>query len=139
MIHVVIADDQPLVRTGLRMILSTEADIEVVGEAANGAEAVAVCATQKPDVVLMDVRMPEVDGLEVIRQIRADDQISGMLVIALSAGVQEANVAEGLEAGADEYMEKPFSPRKLIELVEAKRSEPAADRAGDSAGSAPQS
>jgi CheY-like chemotaxis protein len=68
-IRVVLADDQPLVRAGLRMILRGEDDIEVVGEAANGADAVAICAEREPDVILMDVRMPEVDGIEATRRV----------------------------------------------------------------------
>ena len=66
-IRVVLADDQPLVRAGLRMILAAEPDIEVVGEAADGAEAIDVCARERPDVVLMDVRMPGVDGIDATR------------------------------------------------------------------------
>jgi len=119
-----VADDDPdilaLVSLGLQ-----KAGYAVVA-AQDGRKALEALRERRPDLAIVDVRMPEVDGLEVIRRIRADDQTSGMLVIALSAGVQEANVAEGLEAGADEYMEKPFSPRKLIELVEAKLSKPGA-------------
>ena len=71
-VRVVIADDQHLVRTGLRMILSAEDGIEVVGEAADGAEAIDVCASARPDVVLMDVRMPGVDGIDATRAITAE-------------------------------------------------------------------
>ena len=74
MIRVVIADDQALVRSGFRMILDAKADIEVVGEAGDGAEAVALVARLEPDVVLMDVRMPDVDGLEATRRIVACGQ-----------------------------------------------------------------
>ena len=112
-----VADDDPdilaLVSLGLR-----KAGYDVI-EAADGRQALDALQERAPDLAIVDVRMPEIDGLEVIRRIRADDRTSGMLVIALSAGVQESNVAEGLEAGADEYMAKPFSPSKLIDLVEA--------------------
>ena len=98
--------------------------------AADGRKALEAVRERKPDLAIVDVRMPEVDGLEVIRQIRADERCGDMPVIALSAGVRESNVAEGLEAGADEFVAKPFSPRKLIELVETKLSERDPDRAG---------
>ena len=112
------ADDDPdilaLVSLGLQ-----KAGYAVVA-VDDGRKALDAVRERRPDVAVVDVRMPEVDGLEVIREIRADDQTSGMLVIALSAGVRESNVAEGLEAGADEYMTKPFSPAKLVELIDAK-------------------
>ena len=121
-----VADDDPdilaLVSLGLQ-----KAGYAVVA-AADGRKALEAVRERRPDLAIVDVRMPEVDGLEVIRRIRADDQTRGMLVIALSAGVREANIAEGFEAGADEFVEKPFSPRKLIELIEAKLSESAPDR-----------
>ena len=81
MIRVVLADDQPLVRTGLRMILSAVDDIEVVGEAADGAEAISVCAELSPDVVLMDVRMPGVDGIDATRAVTATDAPPKVLVL----------------------------------------------------------
>ena len=115
MIHVVIADDQPLVRTGLRMILSTEADIEVVGEAANGAEAVAVCATQKPDVVLMDVRMPEVDGIEATRRLTVSEDPPKILVLT-TFDLDEV-VYDALRAGASGFLIKDVRPEQLADAV----------------------
>jgi CheY-like chemotaxis protein len=97
----------------------------------DGRKALEALRERQLDLAVVDVRMPEVDGLEVIRQIRADDRTRDMLVIALSAGVRDSNVAEGLEAGADEYMAKPFSPAKLVELV---RTRMPAGRAGGSPG-----
>ena len=82
-IRVVIADDQELVRTGFRMILSSEPDIEVVGEATNGAEAVAIALKLQPDIVLMDVRMPEIDGIEATRRLTRD-RASSVRVLMLT-------------------------------------------------------
>ena len=73
-VRVVLADDQHLIRTGFRMILAAEPDIEVVGEAATGAEAVAITRELAPDIILMDIRMPDLDGIEATRQILAEDQ-----------------------------------------------------------------
>jgi DNA-binding NarL/FixJ family response regulator len=115
MIKVVIADDQPLVRTGLRMILSTEADIEVVGEAANGAEAVQVCATHKPDVVLMDVRMPEVDGIEATRRLTVSEDPPKILVLT-TFDLDEV-VYDALRAGASGFLLKDASEQRLTTAI----------------------
>ncbi|MEK6252313.1 MAG: response regulator [Actinomycetota bacterium] len=88
--------------------------------ASDGEEALQAVLERRPDLAIVDVRMPKMDGLEVIRRIRADDESNGMPVIALSARVREANIAEGFDAGADEYVNKPFSPKELVELVQAK-------------------
>ncbi len=80
-IRVVVADDQQLVRRGLRLILNSESDIEVVGEAADGAEVVPVCLQSRPDVVLMDVRMPEVNGIEATRRLSSIDDPPKVLVL----------------------------------------------------------
>ena len=115
MIRVVIADDQPLVRTGLRMILSTEADIEVVGEAANGAEAVEFCATQKPDVVLMDVRMPEVDGVEATRRLTESGDPPKILVLT-TFDLDEV-VYDALRAGASGFLLKDAPEQRLTTAI----------------------
>lgn len=117
---VLVADDDPDILTLVSLRLS-KAGYGVV-TATDGRKALDVVREHRPAVAILDVRMPEMDGLELIRQIRADEQSKGMLVIALSARVREANIAEGLEAGADEYMQKPFSGKQLVELVEAKLS-----------------
>jgi DNA-binding response OmpR family regulator len=115
---VLVADDDPDILSLVSLRLE-KAGYEVV-TATDGRQAFDVIREQRPGAAILDVRMPEMDGLEVIRCIRADEQSKDMLVIALSARVREANIAEGLEAGADEYMQKPFSGKQLIELVEAK-------------------
>ena len=115
---VLVADDDPDILSLVSLRLE-KAGYEVVS-ANDGREAYDAVQERRPDAAILDVRMPEMDGLELIRSIRADEQSKDMLVIALSARVREANIAEGLEAGADEYMQKPFSGKQLVELVEAK-------------------
>jgi CheY-like chemotaxis protein len=115
---VLIADDDPDI-LGLVSLRLKKGGYEVV-TAENGREAIEAVREHRPDVAIVDMRMPEMDGLELIRQIRGDEQSGDIKVIALSARVREANVAAALEAGADDYVEKPFSPRKLVELVGAK-------------------
>jgi DNA-binding NarL/FixJ family response regulator len=115
MIHVVIADDQPLVRTGLRMILGAEADIEVVGEAANGAEAVEVCATKHPDVILMDVRMPAVDGIEATRRLAASEEPPKILMLT-TFDLDEV-VYDALRAGASGFLLKDAPEERLTTAI----------------------
>jgi two-component system, OmpR family, alkaline phosphatase synthesis response regulator PhoP len=115
---VLVADDDPDILRLVSLHLSKAG--YAVATASDGREALSLAREKKPDAAIVDVRMPEMDGLEVIRQIRADDGISDILVVALSARVKESNIAEGFDAGADEYMEKPFSGRQLLDLVESK-------------------
>ncbi len=115
MIRVVVADDQALVRSGFRMILDAKADIEVVGEACDGAEAVALVERLRPDVVLMDVRMPEVDGLEATRRIVASN--SAARVIVLTTYDVDDSVYAALRAGASGFMLKDVRPAELAEAV----------------------
>jgi len=114
-IRVVLADDQPLVRTGLRMILSAEQDIEVVGEAANGADATTVCADVAPDVVLMDVRIPEVDGIEATRMITAADNPPKVLV--LTTFDLDDVVYDALRAGASGFLLKDAPEERLTTAI----------------------
>lgn len=122
MIRVVVADDQALVREGLRLVLEAEPDLEVVGEAADGAEAVQVCRAHRPDVVCMDVRMPGTDGLEATRQLCA--RPGGPRVLVLTTFDLDAYVYEALRAGASGFLLKD-SPRS--HLVHAVRSVAAGD------------
>ena len=117
---VLIADDDPDI-LGLVSLRLKKAGYGVV-TAENGRAALDAMREHRPQVAIVDMRMPEMDGLELIRQIRSDEQSGGMTVIALSARVREVNVAAALEAGADDYVEKPFSPKKLVELIGSKLS-----------------
>ncbi|WP_202918962.1 response regulator [Saccharothrix deserti] len=115
MIRVLIADDQALVRGGFRMILESRDDLDVVGEAADGAEAVALTADLTPDVVLMDVRMPEVDGLEATRRIIGSGSPARVLV--LTTYDVDDSVYAALRAGASGFLLKDVRPAELVEAV----------------------
>jgi DNA-binding NarL/FixJ family response regulator len=115
-IGVLIADDQPLVRTGLRMILELEPDIDIVGEAADGNEAVTVAGQTQPDVILMDVRMPHLDGLEATRRIVRERE-QGSRVLILTTFDLDAYVYEALLAGASGFVLKDISPEKLVDAI----------------------
>ena len=117
-IRVLIADDQALVRTGFRMILEAEKDIEVVGDAADGAEALAEARRTKPDVVLMDVRMPELDGIEATRRLLADESVSSKVVMLTTFDMDEY-VYEALRAGASGFLLKDVPPEQLVVGIRA--------------------
>ena len=114
-IRVLVADDQSMVRTGFRMLLSGEADIEVVAEASNGVEAVQQAARFNPTVVLMDIRMPEVDGLEATRRILAADRDARVLI--LTTFDLDEYVYEALRAGASGFVLKDDPAEHLIDAV----------------------
>ena len=116
-IRVVVADDQVLVRSGFSMLLGGESDIEVVGEAGNGAEAVALVARERPEVVLMDVRMPVMDGLEATRRISGDESLAGTHVVILTTFDLDEYVHEALRAGASGFLLKDTLPVDLINAV----------------------
>ena len=115
---VLIADDDPDILSLVSLRLK-KSGFGVV-TAADGEEALRAVREHRPELAIVDVRMPKMDGLELIRRIRADDESSEMPIIVLSARVRDGNRAEGFEAGADEYVKKPFSPRQLVDLVRAK-------------------
>lgn len=117
MTRVVLVDDQTLIRQGIRMLLSTEPGIEVVGEAANGAEALAVIEQVRPEVVLMDIRMPVMDGVAATREITRRRPEIG--VIILTTFDDEEFVFEGLRAGARGYLLKDISSEEMAEAVRA--------------------
>jgi DNA-binding NarL/FixJ family response regulator len=116
-IRVVVADDQVLVRTGFKALLDAEDDIEVVGEAGTGAEAVALALDLRPDVVLMDIRMPAVDGLTATRQIVEDPDLDGVRVLVLTTFELDEYVYEALRAGASGFLVKHTEPAELIRAV----------------------
>ncbi|TDD98078.1 response regulator [Jiangella asiatica] len=116
-VRVVLADDQRLVRAGFRSILDGEPDIEVVGEAADGAEALELVRHSRPGVVLMDVRMPELDGLEATRRIVADPRLAGVRVVILTTFDLDEYVYGALRAGASGFLVKDTEPMELIHAV----------------------
>ncbi|MER7460113.1 response regulator transcription factor [Micromonospora sp. NPDC126480] len=114
-IRVLLADDQHLVRTGFRVILEVEDDIEVVGEAADGERAVGMTRALRPDVVLMDVEMPGVDGLEATRRIAADQ--GGPAVLILTTFDRDDYLFAALRAGASGFLLKNGTPEALVEAI----------------------
>lgn len=119
MIRVVLADDQLLLRAGLRALLDAEDDIEVVGEASDGAEAVELVRTLTPDVVLMDIRMPGTDGLEATRVIAADDRLAETKVVILTTFDLDEYVFEAVRIGASGFLVKDTEPTELLRGVRA--------------------
>ncbi len=119
MIKVVVADDQVLVRAGFRALLDSQADIEVVGEAADGEEAARLARSLRPDVVLMDIRMPGMDGLEATRFIAEDDALHAVRVVILTTFDLDEYVFEALRVGASGFLVKNTEPSELIHAVRA--------------------
>jgi len=117
MIRVVLADDQALIRAGFRVLLEAADDLQVVGEAVNGEQAIEVARTERADVVLMDIRMPDVDGLEATRRIAADDDLAGVKVIILTTFESDEYVYQALRAGAGGFLVKDTEPEDLIRAV----------------------
>ena len=117
MIRVLLADDQALIRAGFRVLLEAAGDVEVVGEAVNGAQAVDLARKERADVVLMDIRMPEVDGLEATKRIAADDDLAGVKVIILTTFESDEYVYEALRLGASGFLVKDTEPEDLIRAV----------------------
>ncbi len=114
-IRALLADDHTIVRSGVRALLSTEPDIEVVGEVGNGAEAVAQAETLRPDVVLMDLVMPGLSGIEATRQITAS--LPGTRVLVLTSFAADENVFPAIKAGALGYLLKDSGPDELVRAI----------------------
>ncbi|MGH2752183.1 MAG: response regulator [Actinomycetota bacterium] len=117
MVSVLIADDQALVRTGFRMILDAEEGLEVTGEASDGVEAVARAKSERPDVILMDVRMPNMNGIEATRQIVDKDDVDPIRVLILTTFDLDEYVYDALRAGASGFLLKDAPPEELVHAV----------------------
>lgn len=117
MTGVLLADDHGLVRAGFRALLNAQPDIEVVGEAADGAHAVELAARRRPDLVLMDIRMPRMDGLEATRRITTDPALTGTRVVVLTTFELDEYVFGALRAGASGFLLKDIDPPELIAAV----------------------
>ncbi|MGN9808455.1 response regulator transcription factor [Micromonospora sp. BQ11] len=117
MTRVLIADDQELVRIGLRALLESEDDLTVAGEAADGLQAVELARAERPDVVLMDIRMPGVDGIEATRRIAADPRLAGTRVVVLTTFELDEYVFDALRHGASGFLTKDTPPADLLRAV----------------------
>ncbi|WP_369776967.1 response regulator [Streptomyces sp. R33] len=119
MIRVLLADDQALVRAGFRALLDAQPDIEVAGEAADGAEAVRLARELRPDVALMDIRMPVLDGLAATRTITGDPGLSAVRVVMLTTFELDEYVFEAIRSGASGFLVKDTEPEELLRAVRA--------------------
>ena len=117
MIRVVLVDDQPLIRTGIRALLDAEDDIEVLAEGATGQEAVALAIEHLPNIVLMDVQMPEMDGIEATRRIANDDRLADVRVVMLTNYGLDEYVFNSLRAGACGFVVKDTEPADLLHAL----------------------
>ncbi len=117
MIRVLLADDQALIRAGFRVLLEAADDIEVIGEAVNGDQAVELAKAERPDVILMDIRMPGTDGLAATSQIAAADALNGVKVVILTTFETDEYVYQALRAGASGFLVKDAEPEELIRAV----------------------
>jgi DNA-binding NarL/FixJ family response regulator len=116
-IRVVVADDQALVRAGFRLLVDSAPDLEVVGEAVDGAQAVELARRERPEVVLMDIRMPRMDGLEATRCIAADEVLAGVRVLMLTTFDLDEYVYQALRAGASGFLLKDTPPADLLAAI----------------------
>jgi len=118
MIRVLVADDQALVRGSFRLLVETDPGLQVIGEAATGAEAVEIATRDKPDVLLMDIRMPVMDGIEATRKITASEQTAGVRVLILTTFDLDDYVYAALRAGASGFLLKDTPPADLLAAIQ---------------------
>jgi len=116
-IRVLLADDQALIRAGFRVLVEAAPDLEVVGEATDGQQAAALARSGRADVVLMDIRMPGVDGLEATRRIAADEDLAGVKVIILTTFETDEYVFQAIRAGASGFLVKDTEPADLLQAI----------------------
>jgi DNA-binding NarL/FixJ family response regulator len=116
-IRVVLADDQALIRAGFKALIDADDGLEVVGEAADGAAAVRVVRETRADVVLMDIRMPGLDGIEATRRITSDDDLAGVRVIILTTFELDTHVVDAIRAGASGFLGKGVEPSELLDAI----------------------
>ena len=118
MIRIALVDDQAMIRVGLRGILQSRPDFVVVGEAADGIQAVAMVRAEEPDIVLMDIRMPGIDGVEAVRRIRAERELDAVKILVLTTFEDDHNVIRAIQAGAQGFLGKDVGPTDLITAIE---------------------
>jgi len=116
-IRVVLADDQALIRSGFRVLIDSAEDLEVVGEAATGDDAVRLARATRADVVLMDIRMPGTDGIAATQAITGDDDLAGVKVVVLTTFEIDAYVIEAVRAGASGFLSKSIEPADLLDAI----------------------
>jgi DNA-binding NarL/FixJ family response regulator len=116
-IRVAIADDQPLIRTGVRTMIEHTGDLVLVAEAADGEEAVALASDHRPDVLLMDIRMPRLDGIEATRRITADSSLTGVRVVVLTTFDTDDHVYRAIRAGASGFLLKDAPPEDVLDAI----------------------
>jgi DNA-binding NarL/FixJ family response regulator len=116
-IRVLLADDQKLIRAGFRVLIDSADDLNVVGEATTGLEAVELARSTQADVVLMDIRMPELDGLEATRRITADEDLAGTRILILTTFEVDEYVLQALRAGASGFLGKGVDPDELLDAI----------------------
>ncbi|MFJ9018821.1 response regulator [Streptomyces sp. NPDC102259] len=116
-LRVLLADDQTLVREAFAMLVESAPDMRVVGQAGTGREAVALARGQRPDLVVMDIRMPDLDGIEATRLIAADEELAGVRVLVLTTYDTDENIVEALRAGAAGFLVKDTRPADLLEAI----------------------
>ncbi|MER5845798.1 response regulator transcription factor [Streptomyces sp. NPDC002012] len=117
MIRVLLADDQTLVRAAFAMLVESDRDMEVVGQASNGLEAVELTRAHRPDLVVMDIRMPELDGIEATRRIAADEHLAGVKVLVLTTYDTDEHIVDALRAGASGFLVKDTRPAELLAAI----------------------